>query len=248
MYLFLNVPEISRFQWHPFTITSTPEEGFISVHIRLLGNWCHQLANLVGAFKQGVPSQNHASLPALRVDGPFGAPAEDLYDYRVACLIGAGIGVTPAASLLKSIWYRHYRKAPMSLEKVYFVWVNREKEAFEWFQSLLSTIEDSVPRSFLEIHVYLTGKLDIDDIQNVVLNSANDVDPVTELRNKCHFGRPNFSRLFQGIASNCSHGQTENVDVGVFFCGPGPLAAVVADACVNETSGMIKFSMRKEHF
>lgn len=33
-YIFLNCPEVSYFQWHPFTLTSAPEEDYISVHIR----------------------------------------------------------------------------------------------------------------------------------------------------------------------------------------------------------------------
>jgi NADPH oxidase len=44
-----------------------------------------------------------ASLPALRVDGPYGAPAEDVFESEVAVLIGTGIGVTPWASVLKHI-------------------------------------------------------------------------------------------------------------------------------------------------
>lgn len=120
MYLFINIPEVSKFQWHPFTITSTPEEGFVSIHVRLLGNWTKKAAEVLGCFKGGIDKSNMNRLPTLRIDGPFGAPAEDLYNYKVACLIGAGIGVTPAAALLKSIWYRHYRQAPMSLEKFTF--------------------------------------------------------------------------------------------------------------------------------
>lgn len=42
-------------------------------------------------------------LPSLRVDGPFGAPAEDVFKSEVAVLIGTGIGVTPWASVLKEI-------------------------------------------------------------------------------------------------------------------------------------------------
>lgn len=33
------VPAISRFEWHPFTITSAPEDSVISVHIRKAGDW-----------------------------------------------------------------------------------------------------------------------------------------------------------------------------------------------------------------
>jgi len=32
-------------------------------------------------------------LPKVRIDGPYGAPAEDVFDNEVAILIGAGIGM-----------------------------------------------------------------------------------------------------------------------------------------------------------
>ena len=41
------------------------------------------------------------NLPSVRIDGPYGAPAEDVFDVEVAVLVGAGIGVTPFASILK---------------------------------------------------------------------------------------------------------------------------------------------------
>lgn len=34
------------------------------------------------------------SLPAIRIDGPYGAPAEDVFKSEVAVLIGAGIGIS----------------------------------------------------------------------------------------------------------------------------------------------------------
>lgn len=40
-------------------------------------------------------------LPRVRIDGPYGAPAEDVFNSEVAVLVGAGIGVTPFASILK---------------------------------------------------------------------------------------------------------------------------------------------------
>jgi len=38
-YLFLNCPDVSRLEWHPFTISSAPEEDFVSVHVRVVGDW-----------------------------------------------------------------------------------------------------------------------------------------------------------------------------------------------------------------
>lgn len=42
----------------------------------------------------------------MGVDGPFGTASEDVFDYEVSMLVGCGIGVTPFASILKSIWYK----------------------------------------------------------------------------------------------------------------------------------------------
>lgn len=50
----------------------------------------------------------------LQIDGPFGSASEDVFQAPVAVLIGAGIGVTPFASILKHIWYRARKDNPSS--------------------------------------------------------------------------------------------------------------------------------------
>ena len=40
------------------------------------------------------------------IDGPFGTASEDFLNYETVFLVGVGIGATPFASILKSIWYR----------------------------------------------------------------------------------------------------------------------------------------------
>ncbi len=43
-YIFVNIPEIAMFEWHPFTISSAPEESNeISLHIRVVGHWTNKL-------------------------------------------------------------------------------------------------------------------------------------------------------------------------------------------------------------
>ncbi len=44
-------------------------------------------------------------MPAISVDGPYGASSQEVFDYETVVLVGGGIGVTPFASILKSIWY-----------------------------------------------------------------------------------------------------------------------------------------------
>ena len=92
-------------------------------------------------------------LPRIYIDGPFGSASEDVFKYEVAVLVGAGIGVTPFASILKSVWYRmNYPKERTRLRKVYFFWVCRDFGAFEWFRSLLMAIEAQDMDNHIEIH------------------------------------------------------------------------------------------------
>uniref|UniRef100_A0A5B7CHZ1 FAD-binding FR-type domain-containing protein n=1 Tax=Davidia involucrata TaxID=16924 RepID=A0A5B7CHZ1_DAVIN len=37
-YRFLQCPSISPFEWHPFSIFSTPGDNYLSVHIQIVGN------------------------------------------------------------------------------------------------------------------------------------------------------------------------------------------------------------------
>jgi NADPH oxidase len=251
-WLFLQMPSISKYQWHPFTITSCPYDPYISVHIRQVGDFTKALGNAVGAGAAQaklyddmdpmgmyeVALQNGQQMPSLRIDGPYGAPAEDVFENEIAVLVGTGIGVTPWASILKNIWHlRNGPNPPTRLRRVEFVWVCRDITSFEWFQALLSSLETQSAeseglagdgRGFLRIHTYLTQKLDIDTTQNIVLNSlGTDVDPLTELKSRTNFGRPNFFKMFttmrDGILDQTylvgSEGNMRTT-VGVYFCGP----------------------------
>ena len=138
--IFICCPEVSYFQWHPFTLTSAPEEDYISVHIRVVGDFTTALAKALGCDfdskeKGGSKSTGTGTkppinkvLPRVMVDGPFGSASEDYLNYETVLLVGAGIGVTPFASILKSIWYRmnsFNNSKPTRLSKVRSMLFNR---------------------------------------------------------------------------------------------------------------------------
>jgi NADPH oxidase 1 len=139
------------------------------VHIRQVGDWTRGLGDLIGVgpsvvqalTKQALAGEDKdekgaavgptrgdfveldssRALPQIRIDGPYGAPAEDVFNVEVAVLIGAGIGVTPFASILKHIWYRQRKGNLGSLKRVEFFWICRDAPSFGWFQSLLQEVE-----------------------------------------------------------------------------------------------------------
>lgn len=170
-YIFLCCPEVSIWQYHPFTLTSAPEEDHLSVHVRMVGNFTKALGKSLGCNLDAKPATNRADkaksrvvsmapgglqkiLPRIYIDGPFGSASEDVFKFETAILVGAGIGVTPFASILKSIWYRMSQPnaAESRLKKVYFFWVCRDFGTLEWFKSLLQAIEDQDRDHKIEIH------------------------------------------------------------------------------------------------
>ncbi|GAA6022932.1 hypothetical protein JCM8202_000275 [Rhodotorula sphaerocarpa] len=262
-YIMINCPAVSYWQWHPFTLTSAPEEEDLSVHIRIVGDWTREFAKALGC----EPGSNEPCskdlggedpkeslgrvLPRIMVDGPFGSAAEDAFDHEVAVLVGAGIGVTPFASILKHIWYqissRKEAGRRFKLRKVYFFWIAREPAAFEWFQSLLQALEEQDHENVIEVCSFVTGHLEDADIDNIFTNDVGrDRDVVTGLKAPTHYGRPNWDRIFNSIA--VAHPATS---IGVFFCGPDALSATLHKMCLKHTSGQpgaARFSYSKERF
>lgn len=259
-YIFLCCPEVSVWQYHPFTLTSAPEEDYISVHIRCVGDFTKAFAKALGcnfekrgekgAVVKANPDEESVEtmrkvLPRVYIDGPFGSASEDVFKFEVAVLVGAGIGVTPFASILKSIWYRmNYPQGKTRLRKVYFFWICRDFDSFEWFRSLLLAIEAQDLEDHIEIHTYLTAKIKADDATNIMINDANaEQDAITGLRAPTNFGRPNWDMIFKSIRK--IHAPSE---AGVFFCGPKPLGSVLHIKCNMYSEPGFNFVWGKENF
>ncbi|KAG9444772.1 hypothetical protein H6P81_016112 [Aristolochia fimbriata] len=118
-YIFINCADVSPFEWHPFSITSAPNDDYLSVHIRTAGDWTSRLRQVFsecrppgtdqsGLLRADLPTveqqqQQSQRLPRLLIDGAYGAPAQDYSEYDVLLLVGLGIGATPLISILRDV-------------------------------------------------------------------------------------------------------------------------------------------------
>ena len=212
-YVYLKLPALAPHEWHPFTISSAPEQARLTLHVRSLGNFTNALHRLAQERAQtGAPEPLTAYL-----DGPFGTPSGRIFEAKRAVLIGAGIGVTLFASVLESI-VRRARAGVNSLEKVHFFWLNRDAVSFEWFAALLTDLERRDTRGLVDVRIFMTGGRDI-------AHALGDLDVFTGLRAKTEMGAPDWLAELSRAAGD------DPASVDVFFCGPPGLARSVARAC-----------------
>ncbi|XP_069170298.1 NADPH oxidase 5 isoform X2 [Procambarus clarkii] len=182
----------------------------------------------------------------VHVDGPYGTPSTRIFSVTHAVLVGAGIGVTPFASILQSVMMRYraaktpcpYCQVPSclalpstlrKLRKVDFVWVNRDIGSFEWFLEVLAALESeqrvigAAMETFLNLHLYKTG--------------AAPLSPTLPLASSIRAGRPDWDKVFSGIRDS------RVGKVCVFYCGPPSLVGILREKCIK-----YKFEFKREMF
>ena len=253
-YLFLKCPGVSHYEWHPFTISSAPEnKQTLTVHIRAVGSWTNRLHRLFEQRHKTMLENAAKNIQLVRhiplyIDGPYGTSSSAIFKSKYAILIGSGIGVTPFASILKSILRRKQSDdKTMRLQKVHFFWINRDQKSFEWFLELLSEIEENNTDDLFDIHIYLTGVQGKSEMKSGsftlfiamdLLHAQTKADLITGLKTRTQFGRPNWAAHFKDIARE----HTDGI-VDVYFCGAPGLAETV-----KQVSDQYHFNFHKENF
>ena len=238
-YVFLRVPEIAHREWHPFTISSAPENETLTVHVRTLGNWTGALRKRV----EDVEAEHTDKTLIAYVDGPYGSPSAHIESSRHAVFIGAGIGVTPFAAVLESLVRRETGKRPSKLEKVHFFWLNKDQYSFEWFAALLKELEKKDEKALLDIHLCMTagrtGATSLAlEVAREILHASGRSDIITGLRTHTHMGHPDWEKMLAVIKAQHA---PSNVDV--YFCGPLGLANKIRVVCQH-----LGMPFRREQF
>ena len=256
-YVLVQIPELSWFQWHPFTV-STCSGKSMQVHIKADGDWTNALRNLAQSGTRSIK---------IGLDGPFGAPAQRFYDFHYSMVFGAGIGVTPFSGILTDL-QEHELELESSQEeqarresladspyadhrRIDFHWMVRDKNNLLWFSDLLNEVTRGAQKldpSHLDIRIqtYVTQKrkdISTHVFRWLIEKYRTDTHPqsyLTGLLNPTHFGRPELGSIMEShyddmckkMGKKIKDGSEETeVKVGVFFCGPPVIGLQLADRC-----------------
>ncbi|KAG7470910.1 hypothetical protein MATL_G00118950 [Megalops atlanticus] len=240
-YIVLNCPSVSSLEGHPFTLTACPTErkATFGIHLRVVGDWTERFTELLlpdpSMDSEILPIVNQRRYPKLYIDGPFGSPSEEVFNYEVSLCVAGGIGVTPFASVLNALldeWQRY------KLRRIYFIWVCRELQSFYWFADLLCALhqklwQDNRP-DYFNIQLYLSNA---EGLQNM------SGERYRALSSRLLIGRPRWKLLFEEIGKANKHKR-----VGVFCCGPKGISKTLHKLCNSNHFFGTTFEYNKESF
>jgi respiratory burst oxidase len=140
MYVLVNVPLLARHQWHPFTLSSAPADPYLTIHLRIRGDWTTGLQTLL----------TQRPYPALYLDGPLRSII-DTRPYTTIVIIAGGLGITPFVSILRQRW--HLPNAMMH-QHVYLHWAAKTRHVAGLDTMLAVMAADIAPS--VEMHQYIT--------------------------------------------------------------------------------------------
>ncbi|KAL6035782.1 hypothetical protein STEG23_005179 [Scotinomys teguina] len=217
-------------EYHPFTLTSAPHEDTLSLHIRAAGPWTTRLREIYSP----PTGDTCARYPKLYLDGPFGEGHQEWHKFEVSVLVGAGIGVTPFASILKDLVFKSSVSCQVFCKKIYFIWVTRTQRQFEWLADIIREVEENDHQDLVSVHIYITQLAEKFDLRTTMLyicerhfQKVLNRSLFTGLRSVTHFGRPPFEPFFNSLQE--VHPQVRKI--GVFSCGPPGMTKNVEKAC-----------------
>merc|ERR1712087_849668 len=87
-------------------------------------------------------------------------------------------------------------------KKIYFYWIVRSQEEFDWFFDLLAAATDGPMQGIVDIAVFMTGEIELSRVKKLPCSSGQ------------FFGRPNWGRIFKQ-----NRDQHKGEHIGVFLCG-----------------------------
>ncbi|OQV13223.1 Dual oxidase [Hypsibius exemplaris] len=237
---------------HPFTLTTKPHDNYLSVHVKAQGIWTWKLRE---AFDTNLIAEERSLQPRLRIEGPFGGGNQDWYKYETVVMVGAGMGVTPYASILKDLVFgtSTNRFSGFHCKKVYFMWICPSHKPFEWFVETLHEIEKLDVTRVLEMHIFVTQFFNKFDLRTTMLyvcenhfQRLSKKSLFTGLKAINHFGRPDIPEFLRYVKNRHRHVAT----VGVLSCGPKTMTENVGNGCelVNRDRDFPRLVHHSENF
>ncbi|PON58180.1 Cytochrome b245, heavy chain [Parasponia andersonii] len=150
--VFLNVPGISKLQWHPFTVTSSSnlEPEKLSVVIKSEGSWSQNLYDRLS-------SSPRMDRMEISIEGPYGPSSTEFLRHETLVMISGGSGITPFISIIRELLFIA-NKATSKTPSVLLICAFKKSEDLTMLELILpaSGTNFDISRLQLQIEAYVT--------------------------------------------------------------------------------------------
>jgi len=255
-YVFVNISNISLWEWHPFTVAAGEDEAASYLEIQNEGE---SVSEMGYGQSNAPPSPQWTQLLYLlaqkrerneigihdveiHIDGPYGKPFDAAGCHRVI-LVAGGIGITPCHSIFSTLLSRSIRRSraeeaePQKKEElpplpsVDLIWVARDSAMFSAFTQTLRCYEahNADANNRFSVRLFVTRPNGGGVTQREDANEFNNVVPRTAATMYTH-GRPDWEMVLTTISDNGNDPSTTLV----FACGPSAMVKEVENVAVRK--------------
>ena len=257
-FAFLQIPRISKFEWHPFTVARISNDD-LCLYVKTSGKWTRRLGEKHG-FER------------VCLDGPFSAPAQRFFHYDHNIMIGLGAGITPSLGILDALlnspghrWTRPRSSGTKTgssgmksaSEKTYtvdFHWALKTCSGMLPIFQPLYDVQNCSHNSLVDMNatIQLTGseKLQQAALENMdtacSAGAVNEISPSSSFSGNIERGRPNFGKILvqhyekmralqQDDALMNGYIRSKPMKIGVFYCGAANVKPFLRRLCLENT-------------
>ncbi|KAK9144959.1 hypothetical protein Sjap_004862 [Stephania japonica] len=184
--MFINIPSISKLQWHPFTVTSdcNMETNKLSILIKCEGNWSRALYKTLSLHS---PDQLCVS-----VEGPYGPTSLPFLRYDSLVMVSGGSGIAAFIPIIKDIVYNSTTQN-YPIQEILIICSFKRTSDLSMLDLLLPTDTDNTPLDIsnikLKIQAYVTREeqelndIDVTDkkFHTILFKQDPTIAPVTTI-------------------------------------------------------------------
>ncbi|KAL7787065.1 FAD-binding domain-containing protein [Trichoderma ceciliae] len=245
----VQIPNVSFFNWHPFTIASAPGQNETTIAVRALGSFTKKVQNIgEGCVKADQPKGNEIEMrqlestevnyPKVRIDGPYGVGHLHWGAHPVVVLVAGGIGITPGISIATHIVNQAVSGVvpiPGSWH-IHLLWTVKNYDHISWFEDELKNLAEiasdhAVPVT-LDITIHVTSAAD-EESESIKFDGIGNI----------YQGRPDVTKWFENVRD-----ARTGMDASVNICGPAQLVHNGRIAASKASCEDILFHVEEETF
>ncbi|XVF53550.1 hypothetical protein PTKIN_Ptkin05aG0107900 [Pterospermum kingtungense] len=145
--LFVNVPTISKLQWHPFTITSSsnmnPDK--LSIAIKSEGSWSSELYRKVSS--SFPPDRFEVS-----IEGPYGPASTHFLRHDRLVMVSGGSGITPFISIIRELLFKASGSGER-MPQILLICAFKKSIDLTMLELLLPVSGTTIDSSCLQLHI-----------------------------------------------------------------------------------------------